>query len=666
MTHITKIFSIIISILTISMVTNAQTRKTITSEGQKREYLQYAPSDLGSKRPLIISCHGMNQSAQYQWDMLKDAKTLADKEKFVIVLPEGINNGWDISGDRDINLIKDLIAQMKKDFDIDENRVYLSGFSMGGMLTYHAMNKIPDVIAAFAPISGYPMWGFTYTGKRAIPVIHHHGTGDDVCVYSNVQRNIDELVKKNKCSSTPTITQNYGGYSHITRKEWGGGTDGVKVVLMELANKGHWISNDGLFTLDEIWKFCKNYSLEEKPVQVKITSPVTGAKTSKDVTLKVNAESSKGNITAVRFFLDGIRKAEVTAPPYEYQYKDLEKGTHTLLAQAIDDKDNKNFAKVSITVQQQDIPDSWEYVQQGDPNFHIYLCFGQSNMEGNAAIESQDLSGISTRFQMMAAVNFGTNRTKGNWYKAIPPLCRQNTGLTPADYFGRTLVEKLPENIKVGVINVAVGGAKIELYMDEFKDAYIAGDADWFKNICKEYDNDPLGRLIEMGKLAQKKGTIKGILLHQGESNNGESDWCEKVGKVYTRICYALGLNPADTPLLAGETLYADQGGACSWHNTAALPHLKEYVTNSYVISAKDLPGNGKDSFHFSAAGYRTLGKRYAEQMYKLLPESTGIATIQTSSSLTNSSAIYNLQGQRVTKMVKGQIYIIKGKKVIM
>ena len=666
MTHITKIFTIIISILTISMVTNAQTRKTITSEGQKRQYLQYAPSDLGSKRPLIISCHGMNQSAQYQWDALKDAKTLADKEKFVIVLPEGINSGWDISGDRDINLIKDLIAQMKKDFDIDEKRVYLSGFSMGGMLTYHAMNKIPDVIAAFAPISGYPMWGFTYTGKRAIPVIHHHGTGDDVCVYSNVQRNIDELVKKNKCSSTPTITQNYGGYSHITRKEWGGGTDGVKVVLMELANKGHWISNDGLFTLDEIWKFCKNYSLEEKPVQVKITSPVTGAKTSKDVTLKVNAESSKGNITAVRFFLDGIRKAEVTAPPYEYQYKDLEKGTHTLLAQAIDDKDNKNFAKVSITVQQQEIPDSWEYVQQGDPNFHIYLCFGQSNMEGNAAIESQDLSGISTRFQMMAAVNFGTNRTKGNWYKAIPPLCRQNTGLTPADYFGRTLVEKLPENIKVGVINVAVGGAKIELYMDEFKDAYIAGDADWFKNICKEYDNDPLGRLIEMGKLAQKKGTIKGILLHQGESNNGESDWCEKVGKVYTRICYALGLNPAETPLLAGETLYADQGGACSWHNTAALPHLKEYVTNSYVISAKDLPGNGKDSFHFSAAGYRTLGKRYAEQMYKLLPESTGIATIQTSSSLTNSSAIYNLQGQRVTKMVKGQIYIIKGKKVIM
>ena len=80
MTHITKIFTIIISILTISMVTNAQTRKTITSEGQKREYLQYAPSGLGSKRPLIISCHGMNQSAVFNIDNNIELSTLFPKE----------------------------------------------------------------------------------------------------------------------------------------------------------------------------------------------------------------------------------------------------------------------------------------------------------------------------------------------------------------------------------------------------------------------------------------------------------------------------------------------------------------------------------------------------------------------------------------------------------
>ena len=68
-----------------------------------------------------------------------------------------------------------------------------------------------------------------------------------------------------------------------------------------------------------------------------------------------------------------------------------------------------------------------------DPDFHIYLCFGQSNMEGNAAIELQDLEGIDERFQMMAVVSDGWQRQAGKWYRAVPPLCRHDTGLTPAD-----------------------------------------------------------------------------------------------------------------------------------------------------------------------------------------------------------------------------------------
>ena len=167
-----------------------------------------------------------------------------------------------------------------------------------------------------------------------------------------------------------------------------------------------------------------------------------------------------------------------------------------------------------------------------------------------------------------------------------------------------------------------------------------------------------------MGKKAQEVGTIKGILLHQGEPNNGAADWCGKVAKVYKRICYGLRLNPAETPLLAGETLYENQGGACSWHNVNALPHLKEYVSNSYVISADGLPGNGVDPFHFSAAGYRTLGKRYAEQMYKLLPEYSGIQENVAEKASAKGRAIYNLQGQRVASVNKGHIYIVNGKKI--
>ncbi|MEJ2507602.1 MAG: sialate O-acetylesterase, partial [Ignavibacteriaceae bacterium] len=94
-----------------------------------------------------------------------------------------------------------------------------------------------------------------------------------------------------------------------------------------------------------------------------------------------------------------------------------------------------------------------------DQNFYIFLCFGQSNMEGFTGIEEQDKKNVDDRFQILAAVDFPKlDRKKGNWYTAIPPLCRPSTGLCPADYFGRTLVTNLPENIKVGVVNVSVAG----------------------------------------------------------------------------------------------------------------------------------------------------------------------------------------------------------------
>jgi len=309
-----------------------------------------------------------------------------------------------------------------------------------------------------------------------------------------------------------------------------------------------------------------------------------------------------------------------------------------------------------------EIPSTWEFSTQGDPNFHVYLCFGQSNMEGNAQPEDQDKVNVPERFKMMAAVDFSSpKRTKGEWYTAVPPLCRQGTGLTPADYFGRTLVDSLPD-VTVGIINVAVGGAKIELFMEEKKDAYIAGEASWFQNYCAAYNNDPLGRLIEMGELAQKVGVIKGILLHQGESNNGEGTWADKVAKIYTRICFHLGLDPAQVPLLAGETLHQDMGGSCYGHNSTALPKLKNTVPNSYVISAKNIPGNGTDPWHFSAAGYRELGRRYAAQMLQILKTTNAIENL--SNEQPTEGPCYNLLGQPTTEHQKG-FHFSRSQKII-
>jgi hypothetical protein len=257
-----------------------------------------------------------------------------------------------------------------------------------------------------------------------------------------------------------------------------------------------------------------------------------------------------------------------------------------------------------------------------DKNFYIFLCFGQSNMEGNARVEAQD-SIVDSRFQVMEAVNCpNSGREKGKWYTAVPPLCRCRTGLTPADYFGRTLIENLPRGVKVGVINVAVGGCKIELFDKDHYQSYVSAAPQWMIGMINEYDGNPYARLVEMAKLAQKDGVIKGILLHQGESNTGDSLWPGKVKLVYDNLLTDLNLKPNSIPLLAGETVNADEGGACASMNKI-IATLPQTIPNSYVISSSNCPQKG-DNLHFTAAGYRELGKRYGLKMLSLLGYAPG------------------------------------------
>jgi hypothetical protein len=252
-----------------------------------------------------------------------------------------------------------------------------------------------------------------------------------------------------------------------------------------------------------------------------------------------------------------------------------------------------------------------------DPNFYIFLCFGQSNMEGHARFESQDTT-VDSRFQVLEAVNCpNLGRKMGHWYTAVPPLCRCHTGLTPADYFGRTMVANLPKNIRVGVINVAVGGCKIELFDKNNYESYVKTAPDWMINMIKEYDGNPYARLVEMAKIAQKAGVIKGILLHQGESNTGDKEWPSKVKGIYDNLIKDLNLNSKSVPLLAGEVVSKGQGGACASMN-AIIDKLPETIPNSYVISSEGCPGIS-DHLHFTADGYRMLGRRYAVQMLSLL-----------------------------------------------
>lgn len=232
-----------------------------------RNAIVYAPSGM-SKPAIIIQCHGMNQDAGYQQGQAK-WEPVADTGKFIVVYPNGNNKSWDLNGNGDIDFMKAIIDTMVAKYGADRNRAYLSGFSMGGMFTYTAMNKLSDKIAAFAPCSGYPMGGMTPSSSVPVPILHIHGTTDDVVAYSGVEGTLSKWRTWNGCPTTKTTIKPYPANkpsSVSTRDSWGPCTKNgktVEVVLLSNAGKGHWYSEDAASSMSsvEIWNFSKKYSL---------------------------------------------------------------------------------------------------------------------------------------------------------------------------------------------------------------------------------------------------------------------------------------------------------------------------------------------------------------------------------------------------------------------
>lgn len=255
-----------------------------------------------------------------------------------------------------------------------------------------------------------------------------------------------------------------------------------------------------------------------------------------------------------------------------------------------------------------------------DPNFHIYICFGQSNMEGNASVPSSETQGVSERFQRIYTADDCSTcgKKKGQWYTAVPPLARcfhgNGIGYGPVDNFGRTLVENLDPEIRVGVVVVACGGCDIELFEKNRCVSYINSAADWLKNYARDYGGNPYERMIEMAKLAKEVGVIKGILIHQGENNSGQTDWPDRLKGVYGTILSDVGLKAEEVPLLVGEVRHS---GPCSGHNQI-IANVPNVIPTAYVISSDGCESAG-DQYHFSVKGYKELGKRYAEKMLELL-----------------------------------------------
>ncbi len=262
----------------------------------------YAPSDLKAKSPLLLSCHGMNQDPNYQQENTH-WEAVADTAGFVVVYPNGGTgmSTWDISGDSDTKWIVQIIDKMAQDYDIDTKRVYLSGFSMGGMLTYNAMSKIADKIAAFAPTSGTNVMGAS-KAQRPVPIIHPHGTSDDVLGYNQVEGFIKNYRDQFKCPSQAEVQNNYPHQGEkATMYTWGPCDGGVYIKHMKLEGRGHMPSKN---EVSDIWNFVKQWNVDGLISNQNVESSSSVAESSSSETAKsssseASAQSSSSGTTAL-------------------------------------------------------------------------------------------------------------------------------------------------------------------------------------------------------------------------------------------------------------------------------------------------------------------------------------------------------------------------------
>lgn len=319
----------------------------ITVNNQKRNMVVFTPNSLPAKSPLFIVTHGMNQNPEYQYEHDKMYEMI-DTAKFVITYLRSNGSTWDTSGWNDQNFVIKTIDEMATRYDIDKERVYWSGFSMGSMLIHHCIANMQDKIAAFAPTSGIQFSESPWNNcKKPVNLLECIAYGDDVFGYEKygIHSYIENYAKHDKHTNYSKTT----GYKPISSswyngdlEKWSGGANGGEVWLYSYNNGGHWPMD---LNRHLIWNFCKRFSLNMP--SVRFTNPANTTThlyiapkeevTFPDITLTATAKSSNG-IKNIAFydgstFIDSLKEA-----PYTITIKNPTSGKHNLRAVVLDKK----------------------------------------------------------------------------------------------------------------------------------------------------------------------------------------------------------------------------------------------------------------------------------------------------------------------------------------
>lgn len=326
----------------------------INVNGQKRNMVVFTPNSLPAKSPLFIVTHGMDQSPEYQYDSDKMYEMI-DTAKFVITYLRSDGNTWDTGGTKDQNFVIKTIDEMASRYDIDTDRVYWSGFSMGSMLIHHCIGSMQNKIAAFAPTSGIQFSESPWNNcKKPVNLLECIAYDDDVFGYEkyNIHSYIENYAKHDKHTQYSKTT-NYKTIStswyNGDLEKWTYGPNGGEVWLYSYNNGGHWPMD---LNRHLIWNFCKRFSLNQPTARITQPEGETlhlymgpkGTETFPDISIEATAKATIGDVATVSFYDGANLISSQNQAPYQAILTTPTAGKHELRVEVTDNNGKKGDA----------------------------------------------------------------------------------------------------------------------------------------------------------------------------------------------------------------------------------------------------------------------------------------------------------------------------------
>lgn len=255
--------------------------RTLKVGGAERDYVLHVPRGYKkSKRkkvPLVLMLHGRTSNGRaasryYGWTRL------ADKEGFVAAFPTALGSptswkaGWGGRATEDSKFLAALIDALIGELNVDEHRVYVTGHSSGGFMSFSFASTHPEKVAAIGPVTGLAITGGRKP-KLPVSVISFHGIEDDVVPYGpteggngrrrgmpSAKDSAAMFAKHNGCEREPERTELAKGKVHVDT--WAKGKKGTRVELYSVEEWGHgWPrkSRGGIDATQRIWEFFKEH-----------------------------------------------------------------------------------------------------------------------------------------------------------------------------------------------------------------------------------------------------------------------------------------------------------------------------------------------------------------------------------------------------------------------